>query len=363
MRKRFQKGSLQKKDGRWVAQWWDQGRRPKRVLGTVTELTKSEAERQLAALLVPINARFSCPSARVKFGDFVNHTYRPCYQRKWKKSTAVTNNERMQCYLLPAFGQEPLEKLTREVLQQFLDDKAAAGLSFSTVAHLRWDLRQILRMAEVEGYIERNTAEMLFVPSGARRGESRVMTKEEVNQCIRTMDRRERLVVQLAILSGLRPGEIFALRCGSIRDEAANIIERVYRNELDTPKTRQSVRDAAVPQPLFNELLSWIEELPINHPEAWLFPSENFNKPLSKDNVWRRHIQPKLDAIGLGWANFHVFRRTHATHMNQNGAHPKVIADNMGHSVDVNQNVYTRTPLEVRREAVNSLAAKLRESS
>jgi hypothetical protein len=32
----------------------------------------------------------------------------------------------------------------------------------------------------------------------------------------------------------------------------------------------------------------------------------------------------------------------------------------MGHTVDVNENVYTRTPLERRREAVNKLESALR---
>jgi hypothetical protein len=36
---------------------------------------------------------------------------------------------------------------------------------------------------------------------------------------------------------------------------------------------------------------------------------------------------------------------------------PKIAADQMGHSVDVNQNVYTQTSIERRREAVNSLEA------
>src|SRR5262245_48422279 len=37
------------------------------------------------------------------------------------------------------------------------------------------------------------------------------------------------------------------------------------------------------------------------------------------------------------------------------GVDPKVVADHMGHNVDVNQNVYTQTSLERRREAVKIL--------
>ena len=45
--------------------------------------------------------------------------------------------------------------------------------------------------------------------------------------------------------------------------------------------------------------------------------------------------------------------------MNAQGINPKVVADQQGHTVDVNQNIYTQTPLEIRREAVETLASAL----
>ena len=36
----------------------------------------------------------------------------------------------------------------REHLQVYLDEKTEAKLSYSTVAHLRWDLRAIFRLAQ-----------------------------------------------------------------------------------------------------------------------------------------------------------------------------------------------------------------------
>jgi hypothetical protein len=43
--------------------------------------------------------------------------------------------------------------------------------------------------------------------------------------------------------------------------------------------------------------------------------------------------------------------------LNAEGVDPKVIADQQGHTVDVNLNVYTQTPMEKRREAVETLAS------
>ena len=94
-------------------------------------------------------------------------------------------------------------------------------------------------------------------------------------------------------------------------------------------------------------------------PEAWVFPSEKLSTPLRKDNCWRLGFLPRLKPIGLAWVNFQVMRRTHSCLMKELDVDPQVRAEQMGHTVDVNENVYTRTSLQRRREAVNKLEAAL----
>jgi hypothetical protein len=52
-------------------------------------------------------------------------------------------------------------------------------------------------------------------------------------------------------------------------------------------------------------------------------------------------------------ANFLVMRRTHATLMNELGVNGKLAADELGHSLDVSQKVYTQSPVESRLPGVN----------
>ena len=59
----------------------------------------------------------------------------------------------------------------RDDLQGFLDAKCAAGLSFSMVDHLRWDLKQMFEMAVAEDLIGKNPAKLLFTRGDAKRGE------------------------------------------------------------------------------------------------------------------------------------------------------------------------------------------------
>jgi integrase len=70
-------------------------------------------------------------------------------------------------------------------------------------------------------------------------------------------------------------------------------------------------------------------------------------------------MRPALEKVGLEWANFHVMRRTHSTLMKQLKADPKLVADQLGHTVDVNLNVYTQSPVASRQVIVNELERSL----
>ena len=131
----------------------------------------------------------------------------------------------------------------------------------------------------------------------------------------------------------------------------------MYRGRIDTPKTRRSVRKAALPTGLLADIRDWKTASPDREDDDWVFPSNTGRTPLSRDNISRRHIGPLLMAAGLGWVDFHVMRRTHATLMNEIQDDPKLVADQLGHTLDVNQNVYTRASLMRRKHAVDALEA------
>jgi integrase len=232
------------------------------------------------------------------------------------------------------------------------------GLSFSTVDHLRWELKQVFDIALAEGYIDRNPAQLLFTPQDATRAERRVMTNEEVRTCFSVLAQRERLVVKFAILAGMRPGEIFALAWGCLTTACADVRQRVYRGVIGSPKTSFPVRKAALPEGLFREIEAWRAVSPVTRDGAWVFPSEHMT-PMSKDNCWNRSIKPKVAKVGLGWANFLVMRRTHSTLMGELGIDGKLVAGQCGHTLDVSQNIYRQSPVASRLPAVNLLEISL----
>jgi integrase len=83
---------------------------------------------------------------------------------------------------------------------------------------------------------------------------------------------------------------------------------------------------------------------------------------LGRDNTWRRLIAPKFKTIGLHWATFQTMRRTHASLCRQAGIDPKLVADQLGHGLGVNLDVYTVAGLDQRQQAVQTLEATIVKS-
>ena len=362
MRKRFRKGSLIKRRRAygwiWVAQWWENGHRHNQMIGRVAELTKSKAQERLLGILQEAAARASESNGGedVTFKQFLEKRYLPFYQRKWKRSTYMTNEDRIRFHLTSEFGCKTLVSLTREEMQTLLDRKAEK-LSFSTVDHLRWDLRQIFEMAIAEGVVHGNPSVMLFTPRDCKRYGKRSMTLKEVQFLFNTFaDKlRELVILKLAVVAGMRPGEILALRRGSVNEVRVKINERVYKGDIASPKTDKSIREAAVSKGLWQDMQLWLANSPDTGPGGWLFPSEKLSTPISKDNLWRRYIAPRLQKRAMAWVNFQVLRRSHASLMRELDVDPKLVADQQGHTLDVHMNVYAQTSLERRIDAVDKL--------
>src|SRR5688572_17560712 len=352
MQKRYQRGSVTKSsDGRyWIGKYREGGRHKTKLLGRIREISKSSAQEKLTEILGTKKILAASPDTRLR--DFVEDVYFPFYQRKWKESTLMTNRERIKKKIIPEFGDRDLRTLRRDELQSFLDSKSS--LSFSTADHLRWDLRHIFEMAIAEGFLTLNPAALLFTPRQCPTPQRPTMSADEVKSAFTVLALRERLVFKLAVLAGLRPGEIFALRRNRLTENSADIQERVYRGQLDTPKTRKSARVVALSPGVQQDMGDWLAISPVST-EGWLFPSETLDTPMSKDNMLYRYIRPRLKTVGLEWVNFQVLRRTHSSLMRELGVDPKIVADSMGHDLDVNLNTYTQTSLDSRLEAVQTL--------
>lgn len=357
-RKRFQRGSIGvRKHGVrvFVAQWSENGHRRSKVLGKCSQISRSEAENLLSAILRPINEG-TAPVARPvpSFGDFVEGLYLPHCRRAWKPSTEMTTPPIIANHLVTAFGERLLGTITRNEMQDLLELKAEK-LSRSMVAHLRWHLNGIFKLAVSDGLIDHNPAQELRIPKTCKAGrDTRPLTEHEVNQFLAVLELRERLMARFAIYEGLRPGEILALTWGALETDAVVIRQRIYQGRFDTPKSGKP-REAALSDGTRAAIRTWRKMARSTTADAFVFPSENPASPLDMANVWKRSFEPRLRNLGLEWATFQVLRKTNASLSQKAGVDAKVSADQRGHGLGVSMEVYTISDLQQKREGVKKL--------
>lgn len=362
-RRRFQKGSLQLrrrgKVKKWVVLYYDDGgHRRYHTLG-VGSLTKTAAQQLRDDFMRSVNGSEEPETGGLRavlLREFVVQVYLPFQRGKWKRSTQGTSENRIRHHVLTELGDTALKDFTLRPLQGFLERKADAGLSFSVVDHLRWDLSAIFEMAVAEKVVTANPATRLYTPKNAPKGRTRAMTAEEVSIALGAFEPRERLLLHMAIFAGFRPGEMLALQRRHVSEDATvvKVEQRVYRGDIDRPKTDPSRREVAIPPRTAELLREWMNVAVGPQTEAYVFAGEK-GKPIWKDTLMYDYIRPKLKPLGLEWVDFQVMRATHASIGHRLKLDPKVTADQRGHGVGVAIEEYTKTSVKDRAIAARKL--------
>lgn len=88
--------------------------------------------------------------------------------------------------------------------------------------------------------------------------------------------------------------------------------QRVYRGDIDRPKTEPSRREVAIPPRTAELLREWMRDAVGPEADAYVFAGER-GKPVWKDTLMYDYIRPKLKPLGLHWVDFQVMRATHAS--------------------------------------------------
>jgi integrase len=88
---------------------------------------------------------------------------------------------------------------------------------------------------------------------------------EDIVRARNALDLRERLIFRIAVFDGMGPGEILAIRVGSLREHWVRIDQRVYRGNIDSPKGRKgknTARTVALSPSTVADLRKWRVALP-----------------------------------------------------------------------------------------------------
>ena len=134
------------------------------VLGSVSELSKSDAHKLLEVRLLPINRGLYRPQASIQLSNFVAEHFEPGILPTLKFATQQIYSLLLRKHLLPKFGHERLCDIGTMEIQRFVLDKLALGLAWETVNHLRHLLSKVLGTAVEWNFLSDNAARGVKMP-------------------------------------------------------------------------------------------------------------------------------------------------------------------------------------------------------
>ena len=94
--------------------------------------------------------------------------------------------------------------------------------------------------------------------------------------------------------------------------------------------------------------------------ETGLVVTTTIGTPMDASNLTRRHLYPLLERAGLPRVRFHDLRHTFTTLMLQNGEHPKVVQEMLGHAnFSETMDTYSHVLPDMQDSAVDAMEAAL----
>lgn len=332
------------------------------VLGSVSEIAgRREARRLLDARLNPVNQGHYRPEATILFSKFVADYFEPGVLPTLKFATQEIYSLLLRKHLIPRFGEHRLCDICRAEIQQYLLEKLKQGFAWETTNHLRHLLSKVMGTAVNWDYILSNPVRGVEMPERTLKRPHRFLTADEVRRLIAASKEPARTIILLAAMTGLRIGEILALRWGRIDFIRGTLLvaETCYKGHFGSPKTRASRREVPLAPAVVRELKGHYSHSADHSPSALVFATRQ-GGPLAADNLRKKSLRPACKRAGLPRIDWHTLRHTHGTLLHAQGTPLKVAQAQLGHShMATTLEIYTHASASAQRDAVMLLEDQL----
>jgi integrase len=372
-RPRYQDGSLfirGKRTKLWVARWredviredGEMARTHRRVvLGAVNELSRREAMAILQARVSEVNQGRRRATPTMTFEKFTREHWQAGILLSLKPSTARYYQFQLDRHILPALGPCRLCDVNRARIQAILLDRKRMGYSSSTIHGIRTTLAKVLDVAVESGYFDRNPAHGIKTGEREANQEKRLLTPAQIRALLPALTEPCRTIVLVAVLTGMRIGEILALRWKrlDLLRGAVEVAETFSDGQFGTPKTRSSRRVIPMSTPVREAFESHLATGVRTAVDDLVFCTSK-GTPLSPKNLYNRVLAPTCDAINIPRVSWHSFRHSNATLLGEVGESLKTAQAILGHSdLGTTLNTYMHAIPDSQRRAVEKVAGVL----
>jgi len=205
------------------------------------------------------------------------------------------------------------------------------------------------------GCINENLAQKTKLPRRQQGPDRMVLTPVQVRNLVAELDEPARSITWLLVLTGLRIGELLALRWGNVdlKAQLLRVVETVYDGHFDKPKTKRGMRTIPIGVETA-EILAALRPATVDARNL-VFAKSDLT-PLDRWNLLRKHLKPAAKKLGLSGVTWHLLRHSHATMLDGVGTPIGTMQALLGHSApEITREIYLHAIPEEQRRAVESV--------
>jgi integrase len=320
---------------RWLVDLRDgSGRRHARQFST-----KAEAEAFRAQATVQIDeGRYIADRSSPTVAQAADLWLKKCRAAELELSTLRGYEQHVRIHIVPRLGQVRLSRLKPEIVAAFFDGLAET-CSVAMRRKIRTSLCSIVSEAQSRGLATTNAVASYRFKLRSESSTQAFPERSQISALVSTNEGIVRAVLQTAAFTGLRQGELRALRWSDVNFETRTISVRrsaTVWGKIKLPKSVAGRRQVPFGQQL-SDVLAELKQAVGASDTDLVFPSER-GTPLNPANLYNRIFKPAMaraqlvDLTGKPLFRFHDLRHAAAAMFIAHYREPKKIQSLLGHA-------------------------------
>jgi integrase len=349
-------GSItRRKDGRWQGAY---SHRDKRHY--IYGKTRRDVADRLADTLRDIRTGVYVERDSTTVADFLRRWLSEVKAPGLRRSSYTGYERQIRLHIAPSeLGRMKIQDVAPDHVQAFMAALAREGLAPGTLGVTYSIIRQAFKQAARWSLIPRDVA-ALVEPPRIGRYQARTLSSAEARALLRAAEgHRWHALLVLALSTGMRRGELLALRWADVDLEAGHITVRATMNRidgelrLDTTKNDR-VRRVSPPPAVITALREHRRAMSAERlqPSTGHVFTTTTGRPVEPQAL-HRWYKSALRRAGLPDTRFHDLRHSVATILLEAGVHPRVVMEILGHSqISITLDTYSHVMPHVQRDGL-----------
>ncbi len=304
-------------------------------------------------------------ASAMTFADFASGLWRHYLgNKRIKPSTVCSYDSMLEKHLIPTFGTMQLGQITTVDVTKFFN-KVQGRVASKYALNLYGLLNTMFDVAVQHDLIDTSPVRKKLHRPQHEPKEKPVLSPEQVNRVIEAIPDEYKPLFAVAAVTGMRIGEILALRWQDVDLNAKKLTVRhsLWRGQLGTPKTKASAKTRNLSDLLVTAFRVQQLNSEFNQPDDFVFARRD-GSPYGRDWVRESVLYPALDAAGIERKprqhGFHLFRHTCGSILYALTGDIRLAKDALAHSrISTTSDIYVHTN-EVPAEVVELVGREIK---